>query len=96
LQLARQLPGEARFQSGQSKTFSRAWKSKTKTNRVAFAFIQSKLPVARFNLAVEKSFLSVARSHLSVAGFNLPDGKSRLPVTIWHHGGQTDRIAGGD
>ena len=37
MQLARQFPGEAQFQSGQSKTFSRAWKSKTKINWVASA-----------------------------------------------------------
>jgi len=39
------------------------------------------LPSAGLNLAVGKSLLSVAVTALAVAGFNLPDGKSRLPVT---------------
>jgi hypothetical protein len=36
--------------------------------------------VAVTALAVEKSFLSVAVTPLPPAGFNLPDGKSHLPV----------------
>jgi hypothetical protein len=78
LQLARQFPGEAQFQFVQSKTFSRAWKSKTKINRVASVFFQSQLPTAGCLLSVAVTALPVKRSHLSVAGFNLSDGKSLL------------------
>jgi hypothetical protein len=42
LQLARQFPGEAQFQFGQSKTFSRSWKSKTKIKRAAAAIVMGR------------------------------------------------------